>query len=66
VQALRDRQGPVDVYCFPYAAEAADLAVSMRIGSGVRLRVAGMGWPAAPAPEAVNLCGTALAQAAMR
>ncbi|MEO8598099.1 MAG: hypothetical protein ABI759_32565 [Candidatus Solibacter sp.] len=66
VRNLRDRQGLVDVYCFPYAAEAADLAVSMRIGSGVQLRVAGMGLPAAPGPGAVNLCGTALARAAMR
>jgi hypothetical protein len=66
VQSLRDRRGLVDVYCFPYAAQAADLAVSMRIGAGVQLRVAGMGVPVAPAQGAVNLCGTALAQAAMR
>lgn len=66
VQSLRDRKGLVDVYCFPYASQAADLAVSLRIGPGVQLRVAGMGRPDIPAPGAVDLCGTALARAAMR
>ena len=50
VQSLRDRQGLVDVYCFPYASQAADLAVSLRIGPRVQLRVAGMGRPDVPGP----------------
>lgn len=66
VENLRDRQGPVEVYCFPYASNAADLAVSMRLGAHVQLRLAGMGRPAVPRDGAVDLCGTALARAAMR
>jgi hypothetical protein len=66
VEDLRGRQGPVEVYCFPYASQAADLAVSMRLGSQVQLRVAAMGRPAVPRDGAVDLCGTALARAAMR
>ncbi|MCX6632075.1 MAG: hypothetical protein NTW28_31075 [Candidatus Solibacter sp.] len=66
VENLRDRQGPVEVYCFPYPPNAADLVVSMRLGSQVQPRVAVMGRPAVPLDGAVDLCGTALARAAMR
>jgi uncharacterized membrane protein (UPF0136 family) len=65
VQHLRDRRGPVEVYCFPYAPNAADLAVSMRLGSQVHPLVVAMGRPAVPREGAVDLCSTALARAAM-
>jgi len=65
VQHLRDRRGLVEVYCFPYPADAADLAVSMRLGSQVHLVVEAMGHPAVPREGAIDLCGTALARAAM-
>jgi hypothetical protein len=63
---LRDRHGPVEENCFPYAPNAADLAVSMRLGHEVQPLVAAMGRPATPRNGAVDLCGTALARAAMR
>jgi hypothetical protein len=66
VTNLRDRHGTVDVYCFPYSPDAADLAVAMRVGDDVHLRVAAMGRPRFPSPGAVNLCGTALAREALR
>jgi hypothetical protein len=66
VQNLRDRQGRVEVYCFPYGPNTADLAVTLRIGHHVQPRVAAMGRPANPHDGAIDLCGTALARAAMR
>jgi hypothetical protein len=56
----------VEVYCFPYASNAADLAVSMRLGSQVHPHVVAMGRPPVPREGAIDLCGTALARAAMR
>ena len=47
VENLRDRQGRVEVYCFPYAPNTADLAVTMRLGHQVQPLVAAMGRPAA-------------------
>ena len=66
VENLRDRQGRVEVYCFPYGSNTADLAVTLRIGSQVQPLVAPMGRPAKPVDGAVDLCGTALAHEAMR
>ena len=66
VENLRDRQGRVEVYCFPYAPNTADLAVTMRLGHQVQPLVAAMGRPASPHDGAIDLCGTALARAAMR
>ena len=48
VENLRDRQGRVEVYCFPYAPNTADLAVTMRLGHQVQPLVAAMGRPASP------------------
>jgi len=65
VERLRDRQGPVKVYCFPYSPQAAELAVSMRLGRNVEPVIVGMQRPDG-GEQAVDLCETPLARAAMR